>query len=811
MTHIQILESGDETGLKYKATEKEWESMLSSAGLLKIDEENEGRKTTHGTTEGTIDANEEIINTKKDQTPYFVVSIMGPQSSGKSTILNLLFGCTFNVMDHTQGRKQVTTGIWLGGSPKTKNVLVMDLEGTDAIERKLNRGNFERQTSLMALTLSEVLIVNMWANDIGRASGMNVDTLRSILEANLRLFSPNAKTTLLFLIREQSPDESQLGVTPAKVQETTIRGIVNDIWQNIEKPESYSKTQLTDLFDIHFFFMPPLVFFRDKFNEKVQELFKRLTDPKDPNYYFNNSYHYRKSVPPEGLFTWTSQIWDAISKDEILNIPDQQKLLSSYRCEHAMNESFKKFLNQAKKIQDDVQDHYIENFGNCLNEIIVKCVYEYNLTADKYDEDEAKDKYAQLVDKIETHVQYLFTFQVKHLISECLEKYEKEIHKILPKNECVRDFRNVTCTIMEQIQKYFNQQIATCMINTDNNDLLDEEIHGKELQKRLLDVSRSLQSEQLKLLQNENNNLIEEHFSQISKMIRDPSSNVWNKLSSLRIHYHGNVLKNIIQKFDNLMYENNETKEEKRRLLSDSVDEHIISICKQYVDRIDNILAEQFDIYFNKEEKTGIPRDWKSSMNVKDIFVQSKEKCLKILESCENITLEENKDLNLSPIRLRLLKSERVNEIRNSFDRYCDNEYRKVEEIIRRRDFITSGLFPTNPVAWIIFLFFAWNEIISMLKNPLLLIIFIFVVVILFIVYQAHSLGFNVQTIAKTMFLKFFHIVQWKFQETLNIRTQKNIKKNSIFVDDNLETHDDNEGSSNYYIAGNDHYTTKSD
>jgi len=274
--------------------------------------------------------------------------------------------------------------------------------------------------------------------------------------------------------------------------------------------------------------------------------------------------------------------------------------------------------------------------------------------------------------------------------------------------------------------------------------------------------------------------------------------------------------KNIIQKFDNLMYENNETKEEKRHLLSDNVDEHIISICKQYVERIDNILTEQFDIYFNKEEKTGIPRDWKSSMNVKDLFVQSKEKCLKILESCENITLEENKELNLSMIRLRLLKSERINEIRNSFDRYCDNEYRKVEETIRRRDFITSGLFPTNPVAWIIFLFFAWNEIISMLKNPLLLIIFIFVVVILFILYQAHSLGFNIKTIATTMFLKFFHLVQWKFQETLNIHTgsfgnhvQKNIKKNSMFVDDNLETCDD-EGS-NYSTTGNDRYTTKSD
>ncbi len=93
----------------------------------------------------------------------------------------------------------------------------MDLEGTDSLERTKNRQNFERQTSLMALTLSEVLIVNMWASDIGKQTGMNVDTLQTVIEANLRLFAPNNKTLLLFLIREQSPDENAFGVTPARV------------------------------------------------------------------------------------------------------------------------------------------------------------------------------------------------------------------------------------------------------------------------------------------------------------------------------------------------------------------------------------------------------------------------------------------------------------------------------------------------------------------------------------------------------------------------------------------------------------------
>eukprot|EP01084_Bolivina_argentea_P116449 206912_1 len=144
----------------------------------------------------------------------------------------------------------------MGSCPKARELMVLDLEGTDSAERKQNRSNFERQTSLMAMTLSEVLIINMWASDIGKATGMNVDTLRAILEANLRLFQPNTKTLLLFLIREQHPDEHAFGVTPEKELESHITKLLQGIWNEIEKPDNFSNTELSDLFDISFFFMP---------------------------------------------------------------------------------------------------------------------------------------------------------------------------------------------------------------------------------------------------------------------------------------------------------------------------------------------------------------------------------------------------------------------------------------------------------------------------------------------------------------------------------------------------------------------------
>ena len=67
-------------------------------------------------------------------TDYRTVAVIGCQSSGKSTLLNLIFDTTFVVMDEQKGRQQTTKGIWLNRN-EAGNILVLDIEGTDSKER----------------------------------------------------------------------------------------------------------------------------------------------------------------------------------------------------------------------------------------------------------------------------------------------------------------------------------------------------------------------------------------------------------------------------------------------------------------------------------------------------------------------------------------------------------------------------------------------------------------------------------------------------------------------------------------------------
>lgn len=132
---------------------------------------------------------------------YHLISVFGSQSTGKSTLLNHLFGTEFGVMSE-QERRQTTKGIWMsknkrehadgGGLKMADNILVMDVEGTDGRERGEDQ-DFERKSALFALATSEVLIVNIWEHQVGLYQGANMGLLKTVFEVNLQLFLKDTK------------------------------------------------------------------------------------------------------------------------------------------------------------------------------------------------------------------------------------------------------------------------------------------------------------------------------------------------------------------------------------------------------------------------------------------------------------------------------------------------------------------------------------------------------------------------------------------------------------------------------------------
>lgn len=94
------------------------------------------------------------------------------------------FGTDFKMMNALVGRAQTTRGVWLDLSNKVTEppTMVMDLEGSDGVERGEDDTTFERQSALFALATADVLMINMFAVNIGRVQGSGTPLLKTIFQ-----------------------------------------------------------------------------------------------------------------------------------------------------------------------------------------------------------------------------------------------------------------------------------------------------------------------------------------------------------------------------------------------------------------------------------------------------------------------------------------------------------------------------------------------------------------------------------------------------------------------------------------------------
>ena len=81
----------------------------------------------------------------------FVISIIGPQSTGKSTLLNFLFGTNFQ-MSAGRCTRGLYASLFETNYPKAKKCLVLDSEGILSMEKKDEK--FDKKLTIFAMAMS---------------------------------------------------------------------------------------------------------------------------------------------------------------------------------------------------------------------------------------------------------------------------------------------------------------------------------------------------------------------------------------------------------------------------------------------------------------------------------------------------------------------------------------------------------------------------------------------------------------------------------------------------------------------------------
>jgi hypothetical protein len=362
---------------------------------------------------------------------YHLISVFGSQSTGKSTLLNYLFGTEFGVMSE-QERRQTTKGIWMSknkrpadGTKMAENILVMDVEGTDGRERGEDQ-DFERKSALFALATSEVLIVNIWEHQVGLYQGANMGLLKTVFEVNLQLFIKDSKTMpkslLFFVIRDH------LGTTPLRNLQNTLLQDLSKLWSTISKPSGLDNVRIEDYFDFAFVALPHKILQPEKFEAEVEKLSTRFregyNDPKKSGLMdeaelpvFLPQYHRR--IPADGFPAYAEGVWDQIVHNKDLDLPTQQELLAQFRCDEISREVLVAFDEKITPLEDKQAEDarigkpsVIPDLGAAMNAARSKVLKDFETNASRYHKGVYTRKKAELESKVDGRLKALFQKQI---------------------------------------------------------------------------------------------------------------------------------------------------------------------------------------------------------------------------------------------------------------------------------------------------------------------------------------------------------------------------------------------------------------
>jgi hypothetical protein len=360
---------------------------------------------------------------KQSERKLFVISVIGMQSSAKSTLLNYLFGCGFATR---AGR--CTKGLYASYMQTDDlDILVLDSEGLMSVEGDKSR-DFDNEVTLMAMACSHIVIINQ-KGEIHRQ-------LRDLLEVSLFCLKHLKESVLrlapdiLFVLRDQADLET-------KALEDQFRTMRDELTRQGGKL-NVNVTEFIDLNTNAVFLFPSAFDTKDRngktvkkpsplFSEKVFDLRKNLFDR-----------HNSKFQASIQAFS-TMQNWVSHAKGVWTSIRKYGGNLVYYQNMHEIEQrqAVSKIFNNIVKNEMEDETGYDAQFDKILQEYLTREQQDVtSRTARKYLEKSLSKK----VYTVTAAVTEMLKEELKgqnYPVPLCTEFEEKLVRRVKEKSEAV--------------------------------------------------------------------------------------------------------------------------------------------------------------------------------------------------------------------------------------------------------------------------------------------------------------------------------------------------------------------------------------
>ncbi|KAL3506308.1 hypothetical protein ACH5RR_031690 [Cinchona calisaya] len=427
---------------------------------------------------------EEKLNLAADRSrPMAVVSIIGAQSTGKSTLLNSIFKTDFRVMDSNMGMGQTTKGIWVAKCPSPNGghgIFAIDTEGSDGVERGEDV-KFENQSALFNLAISTVVIINMKCETMNLRHAGNRVLLQIVFEVMIQKFRNPHKVNLLFILRDKIE-------CPLEILQKQLEGGLDMIWKEIPKPPAQVNDGLRDYFNIKVEALSSYKERREQFEEEVARLREWI---------FNSTTgeRTREKTLASDFAECAKKIWDEIRADKDLDLPSYRILLAEQRCKRIANETHQAFCKDASwlQIMNEVKLGASQGFGKRVSSLINTYLSQYDEETRYYDETKREEIRKQLkFERILEEVKPAYLFLAQSIRQGILAKFEKETVDELKTNgvfvgmettKFINEFRGKLTDVVIELANWDEPTGQLNLLETEINS----KIQGFRLVNELLD------------------------------------------------------------------------------------------------------------------------------------------------------------------------------------------------------------------------------------------------------------------------------------------------------------------------------------
>lgn len=666
---------------------------------------------------------------------YDICAVLGSQSTGKSTLLNRLFGTNFDVMDD-RARQQTTKGIWLCRG-MDRNVLVMDVEGTDGRERGEDQ-DFERKSALFSLATAECVIVNMWENQVGLFQGANMGLLKTVLDVNLTLFqvgraragAPKEKTLLLFVIRDY------IGTTPLANLESTIRADLQRIWASLTKPEALAGAELGDFFDVSFSALPHKVLQAKEFDEGIAQLQRRFIDRSDPQYVFQTEYH--KRIPIDGLPHYLESVWEQILQNKDLDLPTQQELLAQFRCDEiaaAAAAAFAAAMTALRSALDAGQ--VLATLGVDMASHRAEALAVFDKDASRYHRGVYARKRADLLLQLNAVLLPFFLAQLKNLHTKLASAFQQAMQE--GTRGASYDFGRLVEEHVAHALAAFDAETQRLVLPDTDWSVSEERMH---LEEDLRAVARTLRADETQKLAVRLEKDIRRHLAEpIEAALSEPDAGMWDRVLG--------VWRDACDRAAALY-------RERAAHLNTTPDEDAATVGRLHMvawrallDRVqestsETVLASRLRAFFEdrfRYDASGVPRVWKPSDDMDDAFVQARDATLALIPLYATMqpetppTVAGDEDTPSWDEARRVLSERRCAELGRRFRRDADAAY-----VEAKRGTVSS----MTQVPWwmyVVLIVLGWNEAMAVLHSPVYFTLLCMVLASAYVVWRMNLAG----------------------------------------------------------------------